>query len=817
MKDDEATREQPRGSPVGARVGADRLDAATKKIHRTAKSRAVAKGEAPTPEEDAVPVDVGVPARSPDPVEGTYNMMFRQIMARYVNVHNMSFNYCVFDHDKSLGETNGGNEMRRMVNDKFIETFEDQSAAQVKIDGLRNHIYGDSEFGGSSDINLRSGFLDQKDFQLHWQKIESSEGDSSFKIFWYTSVLAQTSGYVPSQNQNMVNGFDTEIAVVAFPAAFVTDQFGNDFYTVQERFKSAVQLLNSVVPLRPPLDQNGPATSPAEAASAMFEDNIRSPPTNAERYARGRTGADSGRARAMADRSEPNRDGPMAHDFMSKVTEAVSAGKEAMKAVGEMAKSDMFERDDNSMEARAYRDRKDRMAKYREAYATAETPPRVMTPKHFADLQAHGWEPPPDHGYGEHPDDHPHAQGIVYGNNRAHRRHFHAALGKDYDPNDPQSLGFMDAMKKGAMAAAAGAAKLASAGAKVAGKAATAAKAKAGEAATAAKAKVHALTAKQFKSLQAHGWEHPPDNGYGEHHTDHRAAQAVVYGNQLAHKTHYREVVGQPYDENEPESFGFMDAMKKGAMAASNAVKSVVKKGAEVAGKVATAAKAKAGEAATAAKAKVHALTSKQLTSLKAHGWEHPPDNGYGEQHDDHPDAQATVYGNHLAHKKHFHEVYGKHYDENDPQSFGYMQDLKAGAMAASNAAQRVAKTGAKTVGKVANAVGRAGAHVVDTVVRGNQFTVHDPDYKVNLEDRHVLAAARYTNANAKSIIGLAGLYSNIEDNRVRSSFRIIAGHADRWASYCHIIGHNAWITTEARCNAGMNGMRSQIINSPDY
>ena len=257
-------------------------------------------------------------------------------------------------------------------------------------------------------------------------------------------------------------------------------------------------------------------------------------------------------------------------------------------------------------------------------------------------------------------------------------RRYKQLTGNNYDPTDPESQEWMTDIKDGVKKAA-------------------------GKVATAAKDKVQEMTAKQFEGLQADGWREPPPHGYGTHADDHPDAQDVIFANNEAHARNFEKLYGIPYDENDPASFSFVEDAKAAATKASEAIKSAATKAADVGGKVAKAGADAAGKVATAAK---DTLTAKQFGDLKKHGWRRPPDYGYGNYPGDHPDARALVNQNDRAHVRHFEDIHGIPYDENDPASFGWMQDAKDGAV-------RMATAAAKKAGEVGSKVAKAGADAV--------------------------------------------------------------------------------------------------------
>jgi len=108
----------------------------------------------------------------------------------------------------------------------------------------------------------------------------------------------------------------------------------------------------------------------------------------------------------------------------------------------------------------------------------------------------------------------------------------------------------------------------------------------------------------------------------------------------------------------------------------------------------------------------VHEMTAKQFGDLKKHGWRHPPDYGYGNYPGDHRDARALVNRNDRAHVRHFEDVHGIPYDENDPASFGWMADAKAGALRAANYAHAAGKSGANMVARNAVVAGNVGSEI---------------------------------------------------------------------------------------------------------
>jgi hypothetical protein len=180
----------------------------------------------------------------------SYNRMFREIIVKHANMDDQ-WELRDFDDELSRGSSDGGQSRRINVNENFIQKFDSFAAAAHDIDKLRYLIYGESPFGGSSDAELRSGVFDQETFQIHWQRIYTF--DDSFQIFWYTTVLSNAHMYVSSHNQTEHDNHDTEFDVVAYPAVFCDEQFGNDIMVIKKQFTNYRELLKSVKNLRPPL------------------------------------------------------------------------------------------------------------------------------------------------------------------------------------------------------------------------------------------------------------------------------------------------------------------------------------------------------------------------------------------------------------------------------------------------------------------------------------------------------------------------------------------------------------------------------------
>jgi len=84
--------------------------------------------------------------------------------------------------------------------------------------------------------------------------------------------------------------------------------------------------------------------------------------------------------------------------------------------------------------------------------------------------------------------------------------------------------------------------------------------------------------------------------------------------------------------------------------------------------------------------------------------------------------------------------------------------------------------------------------------------------------DRHVKVASDYTLDNTFSNNGLAGLYDDITEKRVKNAFRTIAETNEKWNAYCQIIvGKNAWSPSNEKCLNGLDGMRQTIQNESEY
>ena len=82
----------------------------------------------------------------------------------------------------------------------------------------------------------------------------------------------------------------------------------------------------------------------------------------------------------------------------------------------------------------------------------------------------------------------------------------------------------------------------------------------------------------------------------------------------------------------------------------------------------------------------MHAMTAQQFNVVKSHGWVQPPDDGYGEKTGDHPLAQERVQVNHMAMKRAMRDLHDVKYNHNDKESRLFMEDMKSGALQASEA-----------------------------------------------------------------------------------------------------------------------------------
>jgi len=214
----------------------------------------------------------GKPKDAPSDIPKSYNEMFLEIIFKYANMDD-HWELCVFDDELSRDSSDGGDSTRINVNENYIEKFSNFPKAAARIEKLRHFIYGDSIYGGSSDTELRSGSLDQETFRINWQRIYTA--DDSCHIFWYTTVLSNAHMYVPQLNQTEHENFDTEMNVVAYPAVFRQEQFGNDIMVIKKQFTDYKQLLASVKELRPPLDGRRPTRA---IKSRQMIDNYMEPP-----------------------------------------------------------------------------------------------------------------------------------------------------------------------------------------------------------------------------------------------------------------------------------------------------------------------------------------------------------------------------------------------------------------------------------------------------------------------------------------------------------------------------------------------------------
>jgi len=220
------------------------------------------------------------------------------------------------------------------------------------------------------------------------------------------------------------------------------------------------------------------------------------------------------------------------------------------------------------------------------------------------------------------------------------------------------------------------------------------------------------------------------------------------------------------------------------------------------------------------------------LDTLIEHGWERPPPHGYGSHPTDRPAAKMILRKNEDALKKVFTLKTGQSFDKDDPVSKLWIFDKakEAAAIAASKAkgAAAAAASGAaslgKAAGKAASSVGSAAGRAVSNTgsAVGSLISAGpEPDDEQvieNLSDRHVKVASNYTLDNTMSNNGLAGLYDEIDNKRIKNAFRTISKSDAKWFAFCqNIVGKNAWSPSNEKCIDGLDGMRETIINADKY
>ena len=461
----------------------------------------------------------GMPKDAPSDIPKSYNEMFLETIFKYANMDD-HWELCVFDDELSRDSSDGGDSTRINVNENYIEKFSNFPKAAARIEKLRHFIYGDSIYGGSSDTEMRSGSLDQETFRINWQRIYTS--DDSFHIFWYTTVLSNAHMYVPQLNQTEHENFDTEMNVVAYPAVFRQEQFGNDIMVIKKQFTDYKQLLASVKELRPPLDGRRPTRA---IKSRQMIDNYIEPP--------------------FVQRLEKQRDSPTARPFSRNEERARERNLKQTRAreIGNKAEARLYNGADDEDDPVPHSGMVSTMSDARRENAMKAVQARL---------------------YGENLDvesDDSLRNKQSVNVNHLHKQRYRDITGEEYDPTDPLSRGWMkDMIKKGAHAGY----NALKSGAKSAGNAAHAAKEH-------VKAKVHKMTAQQFDVVKSHGWLPPPPEGYGEDADDDITAQERVQDNHVAMKRAMMDLHNVKYNHKDKESRLFMEDMKSGALQASEA------------------------------------------------------------------------------------------------------------------------------------------------------------------------------------------------------------------------------------------------------